>query len=143
MTRYFMTIPEAVQLVLQAATLATDGELYMLDMGDPVRITDVARKLIESAGLVPGQDIEIKITGIRQGEKLHEQLWLESANVSPTKFSRVYRVLAASEPPNITADVCELERVALQGSEDNAFQLIRGMPIEFRDQDRALAALQV
>lgn len=142
MTRYFMTIPEAVQLVLQAATLATNGELYMLDMGDPVRIMDVARKLIESAGLRPDHDIEIKITGIRQGEKLHEQLWLEGADVSPTEFARVYRVLAPSEPSDITVDVTELEGVALQGAEDQALQLIRNMPIEFREQDRAFAALQ-
>lgn len=140
MTRYFMTIPEAVQLVLQAATLATSGELYMLDMGDPMRITDVARKLIESAGLRPGQDIEIKITGIRQGEKLHEQLWLEGTNVSPTKFARVYSVLAPSKAPEIAHDVEDLERIAHMGSESAALERIRQFPIEFRERERAFAA---
>jgi UDP-N-acetylglucosamine 4,6-dehydratase len=111
-------------------------------MGDPVRITDVARKLIESAGLRPGQDIEIKITGIRQGEKLHEQLWLEKSNVTPTRFARVYSVLAPSKPPDITGEVDELERVAKQGVEDSALDIIKRLPIEFRDQDRALAAVQ-
>ena len=142
MTRYFMTIPEAVQLVLQAATLASNGELYMLDMGDPVRITDVARKLIESAGLRPGQDIEIKFTGIREGEKLHEQLWLEKSNVSPTRFARVYSVLAPSRPSDIAADVGELERIAQQGAEGHALDMIKRLPIEFRDQDRVLAAVK-
>ena len=142
MTRYFMTIPEAVQLVLQAATLATRGELYMLDMGDPVRIMDVARKLVESAGLRPGRDIEIKITGIRQGEKLHEQLWLESANVSQTKFDRVYRVLAPQPPPVLSAEVAHLEKMALRGADDEILSAIRDLPIEWHGNDRALASVQ-
>ncbi len=143
MTRYFMTIPEAVQLVLQAATLATSGELYMLDMGDPIRIMDVARKLIESAGLRPGRDIEIKITGIRQGEKLHEQLWLESANVSQTKFNRVYRVLAPQPPPDIAERVEDLEEIALRGSDEDVLERLKLLPIEWREMERALAAAQV
>ncbi|HEX6881521.1 MAG TPA: polysaccharide biosynthesis protein, partial [Terriglobales bacterium] len=143
MTRYFMTIPEAVQLVLQAATLATSGELYMLDMGDPIRIMDVARKLIESAGLRPGRDIEIKITGIRQGEKLHEQLWLEGANVSQTNFNRVYRVLAPQAPPDIAERVEDLEEIALRGSDEDVLELLRSLPIEWREMERAMAAAQV
>jgi FlaA1/EpsC-like NDP-sugar epimerase len=142
MTRYFMTIPEAVQLVLQAATLATSGELYMLDMGDPVRIMDIARKLVESAGLRPGRDIEIKITGIRQGEKLHEQLWLESANVSQTKFDRVYRVLAPDPPPVLSAEAEHLEKMALRGADDEIFSALRDLPIEWHVNDRALASVQ-
>lgn len=140
MTRYFMTIPEAVQLVLQAATLTKGGELYMLDMGDPVRIMDVARKLIESAGLRPGQDIEIKITGIRSGEKLHEQLWLEGTDVTPTKFRRVYQVLGPRTAPDVTAEVEELERIARNGSELEVLSKMRELPIEFRDQQRTIAA---
>jgi FlaA1/EpsC-like NDP-sugar epimerase len=92
MTRYFMTIPEAVQLVLQAATLASRGDIYMLDMGDPVKITNLARKLIEMSGLRPDKDVEIRITGTRPGEKIHEQLWTEDAQVSPTELPRVFAV---------------------------------------------------
>jgi FlaA1/EpsC-like NDP-sugar epimerase len=143
MTRYFMTIPEAVQLVLQAATLATSGELYMLDMGDPVRIMDVARRLIESAGLRPGRDIEIKITGIRQGEKLHEQLWLEGANVSQTTFTRVYRVLASERPPDIGGRIEVLEQIALRGADTEVLDSLKVLPIEWREMDRALVASQV
>jgi FlaA1/EpsC-like NDP-sugar epimerase len=92
MTRYFMTIPEAVQLVLQAATLASRGDIYMLDMGDPVKITNLARKLIEMSGLRPDKDVEIRITGTRPGEKIHEQLWTVDAQVSPTELPRVFAV---------------------------------------------------
>ena len=140
MTRFFMTIPEAVQLVLQAATLAKSGQLYMLDMGDPKRIVDVARKLIESAGLRPDLDIEIKITGIRQGEKLHEQLWLDGTNVSPTRFPRVYNVLGPSQLPDIGSEVEELEDIAQQGSESDVLEKIKQLPIEFRRQERVFAA---
>lgn len=142
MTRYFMTIPEAVQLVLQAAMLATSGELYMLDMGDPVRIMDLARKLIESAGLRPGRDIEIKITGIRDGEKLHEQLWLEGANVSATKFDRVYRVLAQLPPPDLTARISELEKLALLGADDEVLAALKELPIEWRGTEQTLVSAQ-
>lgn len=140
MTRYFMTIPEAVQLVLQAATLATSGELYMLDMGDPMRIMDLARKLIASAGLRPDQDVEIKITGIRQGEKLHEQLWIEDANVEQTKFERVYRVISADQSPEVGVEVAELEQIASIGDEEETFSRLRNLPIQFKHEEWAQTA---
>ena len=74
MTRYFMTIGEAVQLVLQASALAERGEVFVLDMGQPVRIVDLAHRMIRLAGLVPGRDIEVKLVGARPGEKLVEEL---------------------------------------------------------------------
>jgi len=92
MTRYFMTIPEAVQLVMQASTLASNGTIYTLDLGDPLRITHLAHKLIEMSGLQPDKDIKIKFVGARPGEKLHEQLWYEDSEVTPTAFARVLAV---------------------------------------------------
>ena len=89
MKRYFMTIPEASQLVLQASTLGSGGEIFVLDMGEPVRIADLARNLILLSGLRPGQDIEIKYTGIRPGEKLFEELHLTNEETLPTVHEKI------------------------------------------------------
>ena len=81
-TRYFMTIPEAVQLVLQAGAIGRGGETFVLEMGEPVRILDLATSLIRLAGLRPGRDIEIRITGLRPGERLHEETLIDSGTVA-------------------------------------------------------------
>jgi FlaA1/EpsC-like NDP-sugar epimerase len=88
-TRFFMTIPEAVQLVLQAATVGRSGETLVLEMGRAVRIVDLARQMIELSGFVPGEDIEIVFTGLRPGEKLHEELLDDGEEMAPTSVSRV------------------------------------------------------
>jgi FlaA1/EpsC-like NDP-sugar epimerase len=114
MTRYFMTIPEAVHLVLQAATLASRGDVFMLDMGDPVKIVELARKLIEASGLQPGKDIEIKVIGRRPGEKLHEQLCFDGSVVRPTEIAHIFSVPAHAVPPHLESAVAELERAAME-----------------------------
>jgi FlaA1/EpsC-like NDP-sugar epimerase len=90
-TRYFMTIPEAAGLVLQAATQGVGGEIFVLDMGEPVKIVELARQLIELSGLKPEEDIDIEYVGLRPGEKLFEELSHKGENVTPTNHSKIMR----------------------------------------------------
>lgn len=89
-TRYFMSIPEAARLVIQAGAMAEGGEVFLLDMGEPVKIYDLATQMIELSGLVPGQDIEIVITGLRPGEKLYEELLIEASRARKTKHPKIF-----------------------------------------------------
>jgi len=88
-TRYFMTIPEAAMLVLQSGAISKGGELFLLDMGEPVKIVDLAKNMIRLAGLVPGKDIEIVYTGLRPGEKLHEELLMVGEGVVSTAYDKI------------------------------------------------------
>jgi FlaA1/EpsC-like NDP-sugar epimerase len=90
MTRYFMTIPEAAQLVLEAAAMGQGGEIFVLDMGEPVRIVDLAKQLIVLTGLKAFKDIEVVFTGLRPGEKLSEELRLPEENMSKTRHPKIY-----------------------------------------------------
>lgn len=91
MTRYFMTIPEAVQLVLQAGGQAQGGEVFLFDMGDPVKIKDMAYDLIELHGLVPEEDIQLVYTGLRPGEKLYEELLTAEEGTTSTKHKKIFK----------------------------------------------------
>jgi FlaA1/EpsC-like NDP-sugar epimerase len=118
MTRYFMTIPEAVQLVLQAAAIGEEGEVFVLDMGEPVKIFDLATDLIRLSGLEPGQDIEIRVTGMRPGEKLYEELFFESVDVTPTLHPKVLRARDAESLVQRTVDIDTLIRAARENRDD-------------------------
>jgi FlaA1/EpsC-like NDP-sugar epimerase len=89
MKRYFMTIPEASQLVLQAATMGKGGEIFVLDMGEPVKIVDLAKELITLSGFKPAEDIELVFTGPRAGEKLFEELSIKGENMQPTRHPKI------------------------------------------------------
>ena len=118
MRRYFMTIPEAVHLVLQAAAMGKGGETFVLNMGEQVRILDLAEDLIRLSGLEPGRDIEIVFTGIRPGEKLSEDLWDENEPYLKTSHPDIFRLegqcqdIVGDELRNI---VDELVRLAREG----------------------------
>jgi FlaA1/EpsC-like NDP-sugar epimerase len=90
MKRFFMTIPEAAQLVLQAGAMGDGGEIFILDMGEPVRIVDLARDLVTLSGLRPDEDIEIKFSGVRPGEKLYEELASDAENADKTKHPKIF-----------------------------------------------------
>ncbi len=110
MSRYFMTIPEAVQLVLQTAVLGQGGEVFILDMGQPVRIVDLAKDLIRLSGLQPERDIEVVYTGVRSGEKICEQLFLEGEEYRRTSCPRIFVVTSEGhvEPEVLERLVIEL-----------------------------------
>jgi len=110
MVRYFMTIPEAVQLVLQAGSLAEGGEIFVLDMGSPVKILTLAEDLIRLSGYVPYDEIEIQFTGIREGEKLFEELLTDEENVTATEHNRIL----IAKPTHLSNSHLDLEIKRLQ-----------------------------
>ncbi len=116
MTRYFMTIPEAVQLVIRAGSLANGGEVFVLEMGDPVRILDLARDMIRLSGLEPDRDIAIEFVGRRPGEKLHEQLFDAYERPMPTPAQRILRAERAPLDPAWVEDIFDqVGLLALEG----------------------------
>lgn len=114
-TRFFMTIPEAVALVLQSITYAKGGEIFVLDMGEPVKIYDLATSLIELSGLTLGKDIEIEITGLRPGEKLYEELLMSEENLEETNHEKIF----ITEPMDFTMDDIEVKLDAFRKLIDN------------------------
>jgi FlaA1/EpsC-like NDP-sugar epimerase len=122
MVRYFMTIPEAVQLVLQAAALGNKGEVFVLDMGEPVRVRDLATDLIELSGLEPGVDIELRYTGILPGEKLFEELFFKVDQVTPTVHPKILR---ACDAEGCTLRAEDIDALVLAAQESRPASQIR------------------
>jgi FlaA1/EpsC-like NDP-sugar epimerase/lipopolysaccharide/colanic/teichoic acid biosynthesis glycosyltransferase len=117
--RYFMTIPEASQLVIQAALFGNSGDVFVLDMGEQVRILDVAEELIRLSGLRPGIDISIRFVGLRPGEKLEEELLTDSERTRVTQHRKIFRLeLDPVDPAVISARVERLEQLAQDGTPD-------------------------
>ena len=114
-TRFFMTIPEAVSLVLQAMSTAKGGEIFVLDMGEPVKIYDMAIKLIKLSGLEPNVDIQIKVTGLRPGEKLYEELLMSEEGLQATKHDKIH----VAEPMRIDMNMIEEKLAELKNLLEN------------------------
>lgn len=145
-TRYFMTIPEAVQLVLQAAALPeAERRICMLEMGEPVRIVELAENLIRLSGLEPYRDVQIKFTGLRPGEKLHEELMSEREETVPTSVDKV-RIVQTSEP-DVGALTRGLDRLGAAAALGNPEDCLAGLcalvpecvsPLRERGKERAV-----
>jgi FlaA1/EpsC-like NDP-sugar epimerase len=141
MRRYFMTIPEAVQLVLQAGASGKGGEVFVLNMGEPVRILDLATDLIRLSGLEVGTDIEIRFTGTRPGEKLYEELFFTSENALPTSHPKVLRAKNGVLPIGLSTVVDLLTEGARNGWSDEQLRtlLLRLVP-DFQEASEAAVA---
>ena len=139
--RYFMTMPEAAQLVLEAGSFARSGEVYVLDMGEPVHIWDLAEKLIRLSGYTPGVDIRIEEVGLRPGEKLYEELLTKDADLRRTENEKIF---VEEKPPVRQSDMeiwlWELENVAENGSREQVFQALHRLVPTFRDPGEVNAA---
>lgn len=125
-TRFFMTIPEACQLVLEAGSMGSGGEIFVFDMGKPVPIVDLAKKMIRLYGYVPGIDIEIKYTGLRPGEKLYEELLMDSENTLPTYHEKI---MIAKVRKNMIEDMHEefMDLIRLARQRENTMEMVAKM----------------
>lgn len=134
--RYFMTIPEACRLVLEAAFMGKGNEIFVFDMGTPVKIVDLARRMIELAGLIPGEDIEIQYTGLRPGEKLYEELLATKENALSTNNTKIYRAQVREYDYN---DICSvmspLIALAIKVDKMGTVQMMKGIVPEFKSKN--------
>ena len=131
--RYFMTIPEAVGLVLQSCALGMGGEIFVLDMGKPVKIAELARQMVKLSGLEPGRDIDIKFIGLRPGEKLYEELQHLRANCTDTAHPRLKRLTSQPAPlGRVRAQMNWLKQALHDGSPDELKAMLQQILPEYR-----------
>jgi FlaA1/EpsC-like NDP-sugar epimerase len=131
-TRYFMTIPEASSLVLEAAVMGRGGEIFVFDMGQPVKIVDLARKMIQLAGLRPDIDIPIHFTGLRPGEKMFEELFKDSENLLATHHPKILKAHKSKIEDHFSDMVSELVISAQDYDDKTVRSMIRSIVPEYR-----------
>ena len=135
--RYFMTIPEAVNLVLLCGAYAKGGEIFILDMGEPVKILDLAKKMIRLSGHIPGEDIKIEFTGLRPGEKLYEELLIDEKNLVETDNKRIFVVqMGTLDVEETKAKIDHIIRHAYEADTDIR-QCIKEIVPEYKRKDGA------
>ncbi|MCA6422561.1 MAG: polysaccharide biosynthesis protein [Flavobacterium sp.] len=140
--RYFMTIPEACQLVLEAGAMGNGGEIYIFDMGKPVKIIDLANKMIRLAGFIPDKEIKIKIIGLRPGEKLYEELLNNSAKTLPTHNEKIMIGLEhADNFDNLEMDINELLHTAKYSSNEDIVSMMKKIIPEFKSMNSVFETL--
>lgn len=131
-TRYFMTIPEAAKLVLEAGKIGLSGDILLFDMGTPVKVVDLAKRMIQLAGLIPGKDIEIRYTQLRPGEKMYEELFKDSEEFAATDHPKILRAKKSAETnPNFYNLLKELYEIASSHNNEAIPAIIRQMLPEF------------
>ena len=135
--RYFMSIPEAVQLVIQAGSQGSEGEIFVLDMGEPVAIVDLARELIERSGLVPGEDVQIRFTGLRPGEKLTEELLRDQeTGIRNTLYPKIFVAQALrAKWTKLPKYIDQLEEAARQGDLSRLQSVLAALDIGYAKTD--------
>lgn len=135
-TRYFMTIPEACALVLEAGTMGNGGEIFIFDMGKSVRIVDLAKRMISLSGLTLGKDIQVRFSGLRPGEKLYEELLNSKENTIPTHHPRILIAkVRVYDPGVVTLEIDDLIRIAGTGDEKAVVQKMKAIVPEFISQN--------
>ncbi len=127
-----MLIPEAAQLVLQAGALGRGGEVFFLDMGDPIRILDLAENLIRLSGLVPGRDVRVETIGLRPGERLVEELVMESEELTESQHEKIFVLQKRHfDPAAVTADLDLLREATLRRDAEAAVAQLKAMAVRY------------
>jgi FlaA1/EpsC-like NDP-sugar epimerase len=143
-TRYFMTIPEACNLVLEAGVMGKGGEIFVFDMGRSVRIIDLAKKMIKLSGLELGKDIEIQVTGLRPGEKLYEELLNNKENTLPTHHEKIMIAQVTTYPHDEI--IKKLENLSVDLIEDDEMKIVahlKSIVPEFISQNSKFSSLDI